>query len=331
MSQAEIPRPRLRIGVVVPSYDQYAHADVFARLVGEIERLGFDSAWLGDHIVFPADRPDYIGDSWLDAVACAGIGLGMTTRLTFGTDVLVAPYRHPLLLAKMAMTVSRLSGGRFVLGLGIGWLEGEFEALETPPFAHRAAVTEEYLAVLRQVFEQSGELSFAGQWVRYDSIAFEPKPEGRLPILVGGNHPRALRRAAMLGDGWHPLFLAPEDYARGRAEIERLRAEAGVTRPFTFSMSGSEVRILDGDKVPEPIREAAQGTSYAPPVETDDSGRQRFIGTASQVRDDCLALAAAGVEQLVLRFALPLDAATDPDEHVRQLRLFAEAVLPHFS
>jgi alkanesulfonate monooxygenase SsuD/methylene tetrahydromethanopterin reductase-like flavin-dependent oxidoreductase (luciferase family) len=255
----------------------------------------------------------------------------MTIRLKFGTDVLVAPYRNPIMLAKMAATASLLSGGRFMLGLGIGWLEGEFAALGSPPFANRAEVTEEYLRVIRQLFEEQGDLSHAGRWISYDKIAFEPKPAQPLPILVGGNHPKALRRAALLGDGWHPLFLAPADYARGRAEIERIRQEADLTRTFTFSMSGSEVRILPEAKVLQPARAAALGTSYAPAVETEDGGRQKYIGTAGQVRGDCLALAEAGVEQLVIRFAVPLDPLIGPDEHFEQLRLFAAEVLPHLS
>ena len=319
----------MRIGIVIPSFDRYADPAVFRRLVGEVEALGYDSAWFGDHLVLPRDRPEYIGASWLDAMACVSMGLGMTSRLRFGTDVLVAPYRNPLLLAKMAMTASLLSGGRFTLGLGIGWLEGEFTALGSPPFADRAAVTEEYLHVIRQMFEQEGALSYAGRWTAYDGIAFEPKPAAPLPILVGGNHTNALRRAALLGDGWHPLFLAPADYARGRAEIERLRAEAGITRPFTFSMSGSEARIVAPASASARIREAAQGTSYAPAVETDAGGRQKFIGTGAQVCDDCLALAESGVEQLVLRMAVPLDPVIGPDEHVEQLHLFAQHVLPH--
>jgi len=290
--------------------------------------LGFDSAWFGDHVTFPADRPEYIGDSWLDAVAAANVGLGMTKRLKFGTDVLVAPYRNPLLLAKMAATASVLSDNRFILGLGIGWLEGEFEVLNAPPFAKRAEVTEEYLEVIRLAFEQPGEISYSGKWFSFERALFEPKPAGSLPILVGGNHEKALRRAAVYGDGWHPLFLSPAEYARCRAEIERIRAEDGITRRFCYSMSGSECRILPQGDAPEVTKVAQEGTSYAPAVGTGEDGRQRFIGTAEEVRDDCLALAESGVEQLVLRFAVPLDPKTGPDEHFEQVRLFAEEVLP---
>lgn len=318
----------MEIGIVIPTFDRYANSAEFRRIVEQLETLGFDSAWFGDHIAFPVERPEYIGDSWMDAVAAANVGLGMTSRLKFGTDVLVAPYRNPLLLAKMAATASVLSDNRFILGLGIGWLEGEFEVLNSPPFANRAEVTEEYLELIRLAFSQSGEISYPGKWFSFERALFEPKPAGTLPILVGGNHEKALRRAAMFGDGWHPLFLSPSEYARCRTEIERIRAEEGIARSFLFSMSGSECRILPGGAAPEVTKVAQEGTSYAPAVGTDAGGRQRFIGTPDQVRADCLALAEAGVEQLVLRFAVPLDPKTGPDEHFEQVRLFAQEVLP---
>ncbi|MDG2002196.1 MAG: LLM class flavin-dependent oxidoreductase [Novosphingobium sp.] len=318
----------MEVGIVIPTFDRYANGVEFRRVVEQLERLGFDSAWFGDHIAFPASRPEYLGDSWLDAVAAANVGLGMTTRLKFGTDVLVAPYRNPLMLAKMATTASVLSDNRFILGLGIGWLEGEFEVLNTPPFASRAQVTEEYIEIIRLAFTQAGEINYSGKWMQISRALFEPKPVGALPILIGGNHRNALRRAALLGDGWHPLFLAPDEYARSRVEIERIREEKGIVRPFQFSMSGSECRILPGASAPELTKVAQEGTSYAPAVGTDADGRQRFIGTAEEVMADCLALADAGVEQLVLRFAVPLDPKTGPEEHVEQVRLFAEEVLP---
>ncbi|MCX7863652.1 MAG: LLM class flavin-dependent oxidoreductase [Novosphingobium sp.] len=200
--------------------------------------------------------------------------------------------------------------------------------LNAPPFAARAEVTGEYLKIIRLALTCSGEIEYRGKWFRFERALFEPRPTAPLPILVGGNHPRALRRAAILGDGWHPLFLSPEEYRRCRAEIERIRAEEGITRPFCFSMSGSQCRILPEGSAAEVTRIAQEGTSYAPPVGTDDGGRQRFIGTAEQVRADSLALAEAGVEQLVLRLAVPLDPRTGPDEHCEQLNLFATEVLP---
>ncbi len=318
----------MRVGVVVPTFDPYASRARFSEIVQTIEALGFHSAWFGDHIVFPADRPEYLGSSWMDAMACACMGLGMTSRLKFGTDVLVAAYRNPLLLAKMATTAAALSDGRMFLGLGIGWLEGEFKALSAPPFSARAEVLEEQLVAFRQLFEKDGALSFRGDWISYDDVLFEPKP-ATLPLLVGGNHQNALRRAALLGDGWHPLFPTPDDYVRGRAEIERIREAEGIVRPFVYSMSGSEARIIDAPAERQSTRVSREASSYAPAVGLDESGRQRFIGTAEQVVHDCVEMADAGVEQIVLRFTVPLDPVIGPREHLEQIRRFGDKVLPH--
>lgn len=320
----------MRIGVVIPTYDQFVRGELFRTIVTEIEKLGYDSAWFGDHIVFPGTLPDYLDPCWLDAVSCALHGLGMTSRLSFGTDVLVAPYRHPLTLAKMAATASILSPGRLQIGLGIGWLEGEFAALGVPPFKDRARVTEEYLQVMRLVLENSGPQSYAGEWVRFEDVQFEPKPDGALPLLVGGNHAKAIRRAALLGDGWHPLFMTEQDYAAGRAEIERLRRDNDITRPFVFSYSCSQTRLLDDGAEPSLAHGSgtSEGSSYSPGYPRAPDGRLRFMGSASQLRDDCLAFSQAGVEQLVVRFAVTRDSAIDADAYLHQLRRFADEVLP---
>jgi alkanesulfonate monooxygenase SsuD/methylene tetrahydromethanopterin reductase-like flavin-dependent oxidoreductase (luciferase family) len=258
----------------------------------------------------------------------------MTSRLSFGTDVLVAAYRNPILLAKMAATASQLSSGRFQLGLGIGWLSGEFEALGGPPYAARARVLEEYLRVMRQLFETAGPVSYKGEWTNLDGVHFGPRPASPPPLLVGGNHPLAIRRAALLGDGWHPLFMGAEDYARGRAEIERIRQEQGIARPFVFSYSASQTRILPEGAAMVHTPSASQErladdeSSYAPSSPLDAGGRQRLIGTAEQLREDCALFARAGVDQLVIRHAVPHDPDIGITQLIEQLELFAADVLP---
>jgi len=319
----------MRIGVVIPSFDQFATGDVFSRIVRTLEDLGYDSAWFGDHVVMPQSAPDYMDTDWLDAVTCAINGMGQTSRLVFGTDVLVAPYRDPRLLAKMAATATRLGGPRLQLGLGIGWLEDEFQVMGCPPFSRRAAVTEEYIEVMRLLFESEGPVAYHGKWIEFEGAVFEPRPASTLPILVGGNHAKALRRAAMLGDGWHPLFMKEGEYASARAEIERIRSEAGITRPFIFSYSAPQGKVTDTPpEVPAFGGKGAEGSSYAPPWPIDADGRPRFTGTAEQWRDDCRTFAEAGVEQLVIRFAVPRDQYCDVDTYLDQLHRFAAGVLP---
>jgi probable F420-dependent oxidoreductase len=322
----------LRIGVVIPTYDRYGDAGVIRRLIGDAERLGYDSVWFGDHLIVPGYAVRQTDPHWYEALSCAILGMGLTDRLSFGMDVLVAPYRNPILLAKMAATASELSSGRLMLGLGVGFLKGEFEALGAP-FERRGPMTDECLKVLRLLFEGRGPLSYHGEWVSFDDMYFGPTPARPPPLLVGGNHERAIERAALLGDGWHPLFTSPELYARGRARINQIRAREGLmSRPFTFSYSCAQTRMLArGESPPQAFSQKIQAPSdyeYIPEAGRAPDGRQRFIGTAEELRGDIAAFAAAGVDQIVLRFAMPQDPVVTVDRIGDHWRLFSDEVLP---
>jgi alkanesulfonate monooxygenase SsuD/methylene tetrahydromethanopterin reductase-like flavin-dependent oxidoreductase (luciferase family) len=148
--------------------------------------------------------------------------------------------------------------------------------------------------------------------------------------LVGGSHPRALERAARLGDGWHPLFTSPEQYADGRAHIDATRRREGLTgRPFTFSYSCPQTRLLaPGESPPAAFSQKIDAPSdydYVPEPGRAPDGRQRFIGTAEELCEDIGAFASAGVDQIVLRFAMPHDPI---DQISHQWRDFHERVLP---
>jgi probable F420-dependent oxidoreductase len=323
----------MQVGVAIPAFDQFGNQAVFRRMVQALEELGYDSAWLPDHIALPGDAPDYLGSHWLEAMMCVSYGLAITSRLKFGADVLVAPYRNPVLLAKMAATAAELSNGRYILGLGIGWLRGEFEAVGAAPYEKRAEYTDECLRVIRLLYESKEAPSFKGKWVEFEKLRFEPKPARPLPMLVGGNHQNALRRAALLGDGWHPLFESEQTYAAAKAKIINIRRENGITRPFTFSYSCPQIQVKKASEAPV-VRavktevDPSLGTSYAPPPATAPDGRQRFVGTAEQLCDDFRAFAKAGVEQVVVRFGLPNDPDVNVEKHMEQLRIFAAEVLP---
>lgn len=325
----------MRFGVCIPTYDNYGEPAILRQLIGEAERLGFDSVWFGDHVVVPGYATAMTDPHWYEAVTTASVGLGMTTRLHFGTDVLVTPNRNPLLLAKMAATASELSGGRLILGMGIGYLKGEFEALGSPPYERRGAVTDEYLKIMRLLFETRGPASFKGEWHTFDDVHFGPLPALPPPILVGGNHAKAHERAALLGDGWHPLFCDPAEYARGRDRIAEIRDRAGIARPFTFSYSCPRTRLLMPGEAP-PVESYGLGErpeeyAYIPAIGRTTDGRQHFIGTAGQMIEDIRAYQGAGVEQMVLRFALAWDPDITPARIVEQWQAFAAEVAPAFS
>jgi len=321
----------VRFGVAFPCIGAYADAQVASELVGLAEDLGYDDVWFGDHVLVPAYAAAFTAPEWLDPLASCIVHLARTTRLRVGTDVLVAPYRHPAVVAKLAASADLLTGGRLTLGFGVGYLRGEFTAVGAPPYAERGAATDEYLSALRLLWASGGEpVSFAGRYVSFDDVCFGPTPvQDPMPLWVGGNAPAALRRAATHGTGWHPLFPTPEAYAQGRQTILGLR---GGADGFTFSLSCALTRLLEDGETFQPATWADSADvpddfGYAPPVPLADDRRPRFVGTPSEVVDDVRAYAAAGVEHVTLRFSHG-DPGSPPAVMADQMRRFAHAVLP---
>lgn len=300
----------MRFGFAVPAYGPEAQGRAIEDLLVAADELGFDAAWWPDHIAVP----DYatavnLSPPFLEPMAACAWGIGRTRRLRFGTDVLVAPYRNPLLVAAMAGTVRRLAGDRLILGVGIGYLRGEFEVLGVP-YRDRAAATEDWLVRVRR--EPEG----------FSVVGSESPP----PLWVGGNNVRAERRAALLGDGWHPLWIPPAQYREARQRIEGHRREAGRAGPFTFSFSAGFTQLLERPQetwpAPPPPAEPGSEFAYAPPAWVEADGRPGLVGTPDQLIGDIRGLEEAGVENITLRFG-----TVDPGP----LERFAREVLPAFS
>jgi alkanesulfonate monooxygenase SsuD/methylene tetrahydromethanopterin reductase-like flavin-dependent oxidoreductase (luciferase family) len=299
----------MQFGFAIPAYGPWIDRAPMLALIEAGEDLGYDSIWLPDHIAIPDYGREYLlQPPFLEPMAACAWALGRTRRVRLGVDVLVAPYRHPLQVAAMAGTLDHLEPGRFVLGIGIGYLRGEFDVLGVGPYEQRAALTEEFLRVFRRPPE-----------------GFVLMPSAGVPLWVGGNSPKAQRRAALLGDGWHPLWMPAEDYASARRLMLTLRADAGLTGDFAFSYSCGATKLLDHDPGdwPAPRGRAPLGTefSYAPAEMVDESYRPRYVGTPAQVIGDLKLLEQAGVDQVTLRFG-SLD--------ITQLERFAREVRPAF-
>ena len=227
-------------------------------VVETIERLNFDSFWIGDHVVIPRemDRAAHreqvggnveIADKTQLIVYEPLIMMSWLTahvhRLRLGFHVLVIPYRNPVLCAKMLSTLDNLSGGRLVLGAGAGWMAGEFRALQAE-YRHRGKITDEYLRVMTTLWEEEYP-QFAGEFYDLRDVAFLPKPIQRphIPILIGGNGDPALRRAAELGQGWIPLFQQPSELKPKIARLEELCAQRGRSLDDMEVVVGVRVRL----------------------------------------------------------------------------------------
>jgi probable F420-dependent oxidoreductase len=170
---------------------------------------------VSDHIIVP-EGSGYIPELMDEPLAVLAFLAAETRHVTIGTSVLIVPYRDPVFAAKYLSTVDNLSGGRLVVGVGAGWMVPEFNALGVP-FEERGPRTDEYLRVYRNLWETETS-TFDGRWKHYTSMRMFPKAapsrRGMIPILVGGNGAPSIRRAAELGDGWHPINLTLTDFAR---------------------------------------------------------------------------------------------------------------------
>jgi len=289
----------MRFGVAIPQAGRFVPADVQRRLAREIEGMGFDSLWVSDHVIVPA------GESYIPAVMHEPLALlawlaAETTSITLGTSVLILPYRDPVVTAKFVASTDVLAGGRIVLGVGAGWLEKEFDALSAS-FAERGAVTDEYLRVIRNLWETDTS-TFAGRWKRYEDMRLFPKGDRSrtttIPIMVGGNAPVSVRRAAELGDGWHPINLSPGQLSDGVARYHEACARF--------------------DRPPGPVM-----LRHMPGGRTAPDGRPPLTGSPQEQAADVVAYADAGLDELMLSLAVPT-----PDDLLAVLETFMTDVVP---
>lgn len=208
-----------------------------------VEQTGFEGILVSDHLFFPekiSSKYPYTPDGvpgferetpWPEPFSTVGAMAAVTSRLRFATMVYILPLRHPVEVAKACATLDVLSGGRFVLGTGAGWMKEEFDQLGVD-FHTRGARFDEAIEVLRKLW-RPGMNEHHGRFFDFPRLQMSPAPRRSVPIYVGGASPAAFRRTARLADGWLGTGTDPEQASRDLAEIARLRAEAGRARePF---------------------------------------------------------------------------------------------------
>ncbi|MGA5195737.1 LLM class flavin-dependent oxidoreductase [Streptomyces exfoliatus] len=250
----------MKIGVNVLNFGPGSDPGVLRNWARTVEDLGFDLLMVSDHVAITPDVAERYPAPFFEPFTTLSWLAGLTTRVRLGTTVLIAPYRHPLLTARMAANLNELSDGRFVLGVGVGWARQEFAALGIP-FARRGRLTDDHLWDVRAA------------WA--DTAAYGHR---RIPVWVGGNSDAGLRRAVRLGDAWHPLR---------------------PTLPWLGEAVGRLKAYADEDGLPVPAlapRIALRIT--AAPVEGPD--RLAGEGTLDQVLDDLERLRLLGAESVVL-------------------------------
>ena len=232
----------ISVGLHVPHFGPLARPDVLTRTINLTEALGFDTAWVSDHIAIPvgfetpypytssgeiglpAETPFY------DPFVALSYAAGRTHRVRLGISALVLPYRHPLLAAKLIGSLDSMSLGRSRMVIGAGWLREEFDGLGVD-FGKRGRITDEYADALSLLLNR-GRASFAGDTVAFDEMGMEPAPvQNPYPLLVGGHSSVAMRRALRLGYGWQATPERPGEVA---GMLGRLHDAAGGDLPSGF-------------------------------------------------------------------------------------------------
>jgi len=172
------------------------------------EQAGFDALFVSDHLCIPPDQTEGSGGRYLDVLATLAYLAGATERIRLGVSVLVIPYRPAVLTAKQVATIQELSGERMILGVGVGWMKPEFEALGAD-IKKRGAMTTETLQVLHHLWGSDDARAYDGKLVKFPAFVFLPHP-ARPPIWIGGNGLAAQQRVVKFGDGWHPMLRTSE-------------------------------------------------------------------------------------------------------------------------
>jgi len=231
----------MELGFVLPVEGRIATRQAVLDAARAAEACGADSVWTTDRILQPGAPPGgypysedrgaiafRTGRAWLEPVATMGIVAGVTERVRIGTNVLVVPYRHPVVLAQELATLDALTEGRILLGAGIGWMTEEFAALGVPR-AERGARTDEAIALMRELWRSPEPVRFEGRFWNVDNMGLPAQPSrpGGPPVLIGGNSPAALRRVVALGDGWLGADLTPGETAGFVGRLGAALGEAG--------------------------------------------------------------------------------------------------------
>ena len=225
----------MKIGIYLRNSGPLASPDLLAACAQAAETHSVDDLWVYDHLAIPPDQSEGSDGIYVEALSTLAFLAGVTERIGLGTGILVLSYRPALLTAKSIASVQALSRGRMRLGAGVGWMEAEFRALGISR-TRRGALADEALELLHRCFA-ADEVEVNGQ-----RFLFLPRPE-RPPIYVGGNGPHALRRAALLADGWFPMNMDADALRAPIEELRRLASDAG--RPVPDIVAGGQLPLDD--------------------------------------------------------------------------------------
>jgi len=197
----------VKYGIAVRNMGPQSTRATIRACAAAAESLGYDAVFVSDHLCIPPDQTEGSGGRYLDVLTTLAYLAGITDRIRLGISVLVIPYRPAVLTAKQVATIQELSGGRMILGAGVGWMKPEFDALGVDK-SRRGRITDETLRILRHLFTHEAS-AYNGETVRFPAFVFAPRPVAP-EIWIGGNSEKAIARVIEFGNGWHPMMPADQ-------------------------------------------------------------------------------------------------------------------------
>jgi probable F420-dependent oxidoreductase len=303
----------MQFGVMLPHRWLYAAGSTIADFAHEAEALGYTSLWVTDHIIVPSYRTER-GHIFYEALTTLAYVSSIATHCRLGVAVLALPPRNPVLVAKQVATLDALSEGRVSLGVGTGWIEEELHYLGAS-WPQRGHMLDEAIQVLRTLWSDEVAQSFQGRYTAFTDIACFPKPvqSGGPKVLIGGMTTPSLRRVATLGDGWIPWAVTPQELKEG---VARIRAYGGDRALELVCVMPTDI--------------GSQARARYTGVFGED--HKLLSGSVTAVAQMVEAFEAAGLHHLVCSFRdVRLFRDDRIDEINRQMRLFAQEVMPSFA
>ena len=246
----------LRLGITTPvmtllpsahaTWEEHGTVEDVATMVRAAERLGYHHVTCSEHVIIPTEVAAVRGGRYWDPLAIFGYLSAVTETIRFTTNVLVLGYHHPLEIAKRYGTLDQVSGGRLILGLGVGSLREEFELLGVP-FEDRGPRADEALRALRTSLAQPRPV-FHGEYYDYEDVLVDPwARQEQVPFWIGGRTARSLRRAVELGEGWMPFGLGAADLGAMIAKAKDTPAWEARDRPLELVLANSRPVDPQGD------------------------------------------------------------------------------------
>jgi alkanesulfonate monooxygenase SsuD/methylene tetrahydromethanopterin reductase-like flavin-dependent oxidoreductase (luciferase family) len=321
----------MKFGLLLPHFGEQADRDKLLRGSQRAEELGFDSVWVRDHLVFePHGEMEKPNRTFYDALTTLTAIGAVTEKIELGTGSLI-PFRHPLVTALMAGTITQLVGPRLILGFGAGTFDHEFDAIGWGD-RDRVELVRSNAEILRKVFTEN-DVSYSDDQFSFSNVTIEPKPVGgRIPFWYCGATPRSARLAVDFCDGWMPGRIGMDTLAKRVSDIDKRAAEAGKGRPTIAvipptSVESTRDEALQHVNIPGLLAWANKAKfAVRPPsgvFETvDDLSGQLIVGTPNDAVAECRKFADVGVEHLVFDFRFKFDRWFD------QIELLGTEVLP---